>query len=226
MPNEGAFQTAWADSFINPSHCCEQGGFTYVASAQQSDQSADHAGSEGSNCESKNVRTERCNRLKRSNRPGIQMNNVILAANFHTHPLSSRVEGDPQPCRADMTNAYARGLPGVVVSRDGIYSYGPERRANTRNPKGYPRPVPPPAVARLTGERRQPPPWVVRNQWPEGTGARAVDGALVENEAMTDDSSAGDPDVIYVEWSDGDIVYDEPLAESEDPIEIRSEPDE
>ncbi len=125
-----------------------------------------------------------------------------------------------------MANAYTRGLPGIVVSRDGIYSYSPERRANTENPKGYPGPVPPPAVPHPTGAKRQPPPWAVRNQWPEGTGPRAVDGALVENEATADDDSAGDPDVIYVEWSDEDVVYDEPLAESEDSIEIRSEADE
>ncbi|KAK0185308.1 hypothetical protein F5146DRAFT_1125265 [Armillaria mellea] len=159
------------------------------------------------------------------NRPGIQMNNVILAANFHTHPLSSRVGGDPQPSRADMANAYARGLPGIVVSRGGIYSYGPERRANTRNPKGYPGTVPPPAVPQAIVAKHPPPPWVARNQWPEGT-PRTSDDALVENEATAGDDNAGDPDVIFVEWSDEGVVYDERLSESEDSIKICSEVDE
>lgn len=123
-----------------------------------------------------------------------------------------------------MGNAYYRGLPGIVVSRDGIYSYGPKRRENTSNPKGYPPPVPPPAVPRPTLEKAPPPPWVVDNQWPEGTGEGTV-RTLVENEA-TADSDASGPDVIYVEWSDEGVVYGEPLIESEDSIEIRSEGDE
>lgn len=46
------------------------------------------------------------------------------------------------------------------------------------------------------GRNASPRLWAVRNQWPEGTGPRAVDGALVENEATAGDDSAGDPDVI------------------------------
>jgi len=27
---DGTFHTAWSDSFIDPYHCCEQGGFIYI----------------------------------------------------------------------------------------------------------------------------------------------------------------------------------------------------
>lgn len=47
----------------------------------------------------------------------------------------------------------------------------------------------------------------------------------MENEA-SDDSPAGDLDVIYVEWSDENVVYDESLDEREDSIESRGETDE
>jgi len=36
-----------------------------------------------------------------------------------------------------MTNAFARGVPGIAISRPGVWSYGPERRKNNKNPKGY-----------------------------------------------------------------------------------------
>ena len=123
-----------------------------------------------------------------------------------------------------MRNAYDRGVPGIVVSRDGIYSYGPERREDTNNPKGYPGPVTPPAFFRPNLVRAPFPPWTVSNQWPEGTGEDAV-RTPVENEA-TGDSDASGPDVICVEWSDEGVVYGEPLIESGDSIEIRSEGDE
>ncbi|KAK0185301.1 hypothetical protein F5146DRAFT_1005907 [Armillaria mellea] len=223
--NQGSFQTAWSDSFINSSHCCEQGGFIYVDFPVPNRLTRAWI-TRARKGKTMNQRTEGANASIDLNYPGIKKNNVILVANFHTHPLSKRVKGDPQPSRADMENAYARGVPGIVVSRDGIYSYGPERRVTTRNPKGYPGHVSDrPAIPRPTLAKRQPPPWVVRVQWPEGT-PRAVDGALVENETAADDSSVGDPDVIFVEWSDEDVVYDEPLVEREDSIEIRSEADE
>ncbi|PBK65308.1 hypothetical protein ARMSODRAFT_978412 [Armillaria solidipes] len=183
--NQGTFQTAWSDSFTSPSHCCEQGSFIYVdfPVPNRVTRAWITWAPKGATM---NQRTPGPNASIDLNRPGIQMNNVIL---------------------------------GIVVSRDGIYSYGPERRANTKNSKGYPGPVSPPAVAQLTGAKRQLPALC------EGAPG-AVDGTLVENEATADASSAGDPDVIYVEWFDEDVVYDEPLAESEDSIEIRSEADE
>ncbi|KAI8836170.1 hypothetical protein BC829DRAFT_421792 [Chytridium lagenaria] len=52
--------------------------------------------------------------------------NWVLVANYHTHP--SLVTEDVHPSAADMVNAWARGVPGLVISRKGIYIYGPERR--------------------------------------------------------------------------------------------------
>ncbi|KAJ3208520.1 hypothetical protein HDU67_006691 [Dinochytrium kinnereticum] len=59
----------------------------------------------------------------------------VLVANFHTHPGTT---GAPEPSQADMTNAWYRGVPGFVISTNGIYVYGPERRAVMRAPRFYP----------------------------------------------------------------------------------------
>jgi hypothetical protein len=136
-----------------------------------------------------------------------------LVANFHTHPLSALVGGDPHPSRADMDNAYYRGLPGIVVSRPGIYSYGPERRENTSNPKGDPPSIDPPAVPTARLAKVQPPPWTVPNQWPEGTGLKAV---TQQSSNKDEPEIGGGADVIVVEWSDEGVEYGEPLVESED----------
>jgi len=73
-----------------------------------------------------------------------------------------------------MNNAFARGVPGIVISRPGIWSYGPERRESTTNPKGYPGPIEP-VVYNPVLVKAQPPPWQVSNQWPEGTGELVQD---------------------------------------------------
>lgn len=91
-------------------------------------------------------------------------------ANFHTHPLSELVQGRPEPSTSDMNNAYHRGLPGIVISRKGIYAYGPTERNGTRNPRGYAPSVILQGVPRPFLIHRGPPPRVVMNQWPEGTG--------------------------------------------------------
>lgn len=109
----------------------------------------------------------------------------------------NRVGGDPHPSRTDITNAYACGVPGVVISRDRIYSYGPERQQGVNNPKGYPGPVTPGTWVNL--ERRPPPPWVVRNQWPEGTGG-AMLKVLMVDEVITDDRESGEEVVMFWAW--------------------------
>ncbi|KAF9065721.1 hypothetical protein BDP27DRAFT_1079869, partial [Rhodocollybia butyracea] len=164
--SDGTFQDAWSRSFIDPFHCAEQGGFIYIdfpvpSTITRAFISFAPAGA------TMNQRTAGPNASIDLNRPGINQNNVILVANFHTHPLSQDVGGDVEPSRADKTNAYARGLPGIVISRGGIYSYGPENRENTANPKGYPPSITPPAIINARRERLPPPPWPVPNQWPE-----------------------------------------------------------
>jgi hypothetical protein len=121
-----------------------------------------------------------------------------------------------EPSNADKGNAYHRGMPGIVISRAGIYSYGPEKRGNTTNPKGYPPPVTPPGgVPPEKLERRTPPPWVVKNQWPEGTGENAeLLQVAGEDEDNLQDNKAGG--VIRLDWSDEDVLYGKPVVDAED----------
>jgi hypothetical protein len=140
----------------------------------------------------------------------------FLVANFHTHPLSTRVGGDQEPSRADKENAFYRGVPGIVISRKGIYSYGPERRESTVNPKGYPGLVQPPAGPLAALARSAPPPWtVIGRQWPEGVSqSRAFDEEAIEE--ATDETAQEESDVIIVEWSSDDVEYGEKIEDKED----------
>ena len=62
----------------------------------------------------------------------------VLVANFHTHPLAANQE----PSTADLRNAIERNVPGIVISRNRIYVYGPECRSSFvtfgGNPRDYP----------------------------------------------------------------------------------------
>lgn len=134
-------------------------------------------------------------------------NAYTAVANFHTHPLSGDVQGNPMPSPADIANSYARGLPGIVLSRDGIYSYGPDTRVGVNNPKGYPGPVAPPGgIPPVRRERHSPPPTTVKNQWPEGTG----NGFTLQH---TGDGEKGAGDVVYAEWSKKGVEYGRPLVD-------------
>ncbi|KAK7013283.1 hypothetical protein R3P38DRAFT_1510203 [Favolaschia claudopus] len=169
--NQGAFQTAWEESFSDAYHCCERGGFIYVDFPIPERITRAWVSKAGPG-ETMHQRTKGSNASINLNYPGIEMDNVILVANFHTHPLypEEPVKGGQKPSEADRDNAYDRGLPGIVISRDGIYSYGPERRTNLQNPKVYP----PVGVPRSPVEpklvQKAPLPWTVPKQWPEGTG--------------------------------------------------------
>jgi hypothetical protein len=59
-----------------------------------------------------------------------KLNDLILVANFHTHPL----EENSEPSDADLRNAMRRGVPGIVFSQRGVYIYGPVRRSNMNRP--------------------------------------------------------------------------------------------
>jgi hypothetical protein len=124
------------------------------------------------------------------------------------------VDGVYTPSQSDKLNAYHRGIPGIVISRAGIYSYGPEERRNLKNPKGYPPPVAPPGgVPPEKLEHRAPLPWVVKNQWPEGTSHVAglsedADEDMDEDDTDTDDTSQDEEiEVIELDWSDEGVVY-------------------
>ncbi len=83
-------------------------------------------------------------RLNGNTNPAINLEDVssakkgwILVANFHTHPLYVNQE----PSFADVRNAFRRGLPGIVIARGRIWTYGPEKRedfATTKRPGAYP----------------------------------------------------------------------------------------
>ncbi len=183
-----------------------------------------------------NQRTMGTNASIDLNSPGIKNDNVILGeniysptsvslralilisttvANFHTHPLSGEVQGNPQPSQADIANSYARGLPGIVLSRDGIYSYGPDTRVGVNNPKGYPGAVAaPPGIPPVRLERHSPPPTTVKNQWPEGTGNGFV-LQHIANPSETEHCERGAGDVLYAEWSRKGVEYGRHLVDGE-----------
>lgn len=142
----------------------------------------------------------------------------FIVANFHTHPLSAQVQGSPLPSQADKDNARARGVPGIVISRDGIYSYGPDRRESSQNPKGYPGPNDHVRQPKLV--QGKPFPAVVQGkQWPEGTGGKAlaVKAEVVAFETGLEEvdhvSGEDDGEVILIEWSEEDVIHGEPLIE-------------
>lgn len=62
---------------------------------------------------------------------------IVTVANFHTHPLRS---SNSPPSDADLDNNWRRQIPGLVISREGIFSYVtvlPERE-DRRKPIQYP----------------------------------------------------------------------------------------
>ena len=61
----------------------------------------------------------------------------FIVGNFHTHPLDTNRE----PSLADLVNAFARGVPGIIISRGQIYVYGPRCREDltpSGNRRDYP----------------------------------------------------------------------------------------
>ena len=77
-------------------------------------------------------------------RRGNPMAGYILVANFHTHPGEGISGFSPEPSRADLENSYARGVPGIVIAHNGVYTYGPRRGSMTVPVTGDPRDYPMP----------------------------------------------------------------------------------
>ena len=50
----------------------------------------------------------------------------VVIANFHTHPGLSADGYNSEPSHADFVNSYLRGVPGIVIGHDGLYTYGPQ----------------------------------------------------------------------------------------------------
>ena len=80
-----------------------------------------------------------------SPRLGNPRSGYVLVANFHTHPGLPANGFNSDPSRADLINSYLRGVPGIVIGHDGLYTYGPSRGLLTvpssGNPRDYPNPL-------------------------------------------------------------------------------------
>ena len=61
--------------------------------------------------------------------------NYVVVADFHTHPFPGQRQ---RPNTDDVSKAYERGVPGVVVSCSGVFYYGPQSRDTMDGPAGYP----------------------------------------------------------------------------------------
>lgn len=53
-----------------------------------------------------------------------------LVGTFHVHPNPTSSYWAPEPQAPDFDYAYKQGLPGVVLTDQGIYTFGPERRGS------------------------------------------------------------------------------------------------
>ncbi|KAG6918627.1 hypothetical protein DXG01_013038 [Tephrocybe rancida] len=60
----------------------------------------------------------------------------VIVATFQTHPWRSGKPANPTP--AEHTDAWIRGVPGIVISKTGLTGYGPKARALLNAPVGYP----------------------------------------------------------------------------------------
>lgn len=60
--------------------------------------------------------------------------NYKVVADFHSHPFP----GEERPDSDDVSKAYKRGVPAIVVSCSGVFYYGPQSRASMDGPAGYP----------------------------------------------------------------------------------------
>ena len=88
-------------------------------------------------------------------RRGNPMAGYILVANFHTHPGEGTSGFNAQPSRADLENSYFRGVPGIVIAHNGVYTYGPTRESLRVPLTGDPRDYPIPSGLEYSGQAAQ-----------------------------------------------------------------------
>ncbi|KAF5371971.1 hypothetical protein D9615_008102 [Tricholomella constricta] len=137
------FQEAWNDSFPTRNTAREAGGWIYADPANPS------------RIMIRRAQLNRANSMNRLHPPnvaaGINLNSPesnpgtpapagwVLVANFHTHPMGDAYGGNPSvPSTADNSNAWFRGVPGIIIHPNGLTAYGPTRRAMLNAPRGYP----------------------------------------------------------------------------------------
>jgi hypothetical protein len=63
----------------------------------------------------------------------------VIVATFHTHPNPTAEGWNPRPSYADIVADWRDGVPGLVVSDQGVFVSGPpNRRGGLVGPPGYP----------------------------------------------------------------------------------------
>ena len=129
------FEKAWKWSFIGKNIFQERGGWVYANESNPKELKIKLAPKSASEPVRLNKKTNPNPAIGIDlEDPTFHLTGWILVANFHTHPL---LEANPEPSETDLYNATRRGIPGFVISRRGIYSYGHER-TNFDNPTSYP----------------------------------------------------------------------------------------
>ncbi|KDQ12636.1 hypothetical protein BOTBODRAFT_413923 [Botryobasidium botryosum FD-172 SS1] len=132
-----AFQDAWDRSFPNRENCWEQGGYIYGQGERSTLKLTTREATPGDQ-DSQTHPVGRAMAIDLSNPPRVP--GWTLVANFHTHPLSPNppINGNPNPSDNDLLNAWDRQVPGFVIGRGGIITYGVNQRDDMRTPEGYP----------------------------------------------------------------------------------------
>jgi hypothetical protein len=122
---QAAFAAAWADSLVDDDvlrH--EEGGYIYAAlTGDVVTRRAPPGGRRGLDL----------------TRPPV-VADYFLVATYHTHPNPAARGWDPSPSQDDCWHADDSGVPWFIVSDQGAFVAGPERRVGgLSGPPGYPR---------------------------------------------------------------------------------------
>lgn len=130
-------EEAWKASFLSNNRIQERGGYIFADPDQNLNvlkiAMAPDSASESYGPDSKvnlAIDLNRPPQVRRSHK----MYGWILVANFHTHPIKTSSLA-MEPSGADISNAMYRGVPGIVISSGGIYTYGPSQRSNLSPPE-------------------------------------------------------------------------------------------
>jgi hypothetical protein len=134
-----AMGKAWKESFSGNDLYIERGGWVYTDS-NNLDKYLVVQLSHLQNLVQGTNHTFSCDiRLDNPEKDGVpeeKGKNYKVVADFHTHPVPGQSQ---RPCSDDVSKAYERGVPGIVVSCSGVFYYGPQSRDSMDGPAGYPR---------------------------------------------------------------------------------------
>jgi len=132
-------QQAWNESFPSKTHCREQGGYIYADQNKLQPLTALYvARAPPGQPDNQQKPVNPMGMAIDLNHPGTKQTAWVLVANFHTHPLHPNTGATQQASKADQENNWFRKVPGIVLSREGVYKYGDTQREDWTNPQGYP----------------------------------------------------------------------------------------